>query len=113
MTGLFGLLLVGSGASPAMAWGYGDGPFEASGDTVNKFIATFRCEGRTRFCINGAVNSGNTRNAQNVRITGNPSSSGSPTSSSGSNNSGSTANGSTAGSSNQMQQHGAGGSLHL
>ncbi|MFF2806088.1 hypothetical protein ACFVT2_02715 [Streptomyces sp. NPDC058000] len=113
MTGLFGLLLVGGGASPAMAWGYGDGPFEASGDTFNRFVAGFRCEGRVRFCINGPVNSGNTKNAENVRINGSPSSSGSPTSSSGSNNSGTTGSGATSGSSNQMKNLGGGGGLHL
>ncbi|AJC57390.1 MULTISPECIES: hypothetical protein [Streptomyces] len=114
VAGLFGLLLVGGGASPAMAWDvWGDGPFNANGDTVNKFIASFNCEGRARFCINGAVNSGNTKNAENVWINGNPSSSGSPTNSSGANNSGSTANGSQSGSGNKQQHLGQGSSLHL
>ncbi|MEE6266804.1 hypothetical protein V2E29_14285 [Streptomyces diastatochromogenes] len=112
MVGLSGLLLVGAGASPATAGG--DGPFGASGDTFVRFFAGFRCEGRARYCINGSVNSGNTKNAGNVNLTGNPSNSGSPVNSSGSNNSGSTSTGTASGSANHMQQIGQGtGSLHL
>ncbi|MFI9722796.1 hypothetical protein ACIHFE_24585 [Streptomyces sp. NPDC052396] len=105
--GLFGLLLVGGGASPAMAWG--EGPFEASGDTFVRFHAGFRCEGEARTCVNGAVNSGNTNNSQNVRLTG-ATSGGSPTNTSGSVNSGSTGTGASSGSSNQQR---IGGNGHL
>nr|WP_237550736.1 hypothetical protein [Streptomyces sp. SID8354] len=116
IAGLFGLLLVGNGVTPAMASAWGDGPFNANGDTFNKFIATFECEGRARYCINGPVNSGNIKNAQNVGINGSPSSSGTPTSNSGSNNSGSTGSGSSSGSSNKQQlrvDDDGGASVHL
>ncbi|WP_241777750.1 hypothetical protein [Streptomyces sp. CT34] len=100
LAGVVGLLLAGSAASPAMAWG--DGPGDADGDTYISFDAGFSCEGRTsKICINGPVNSGNVRNAQNVSTTGNPGSTGSPVSNSGSNNSGSSATGSQAGSGNK------------
>ncbi|MEU5430519.1 hypothetical protein AB0H73_33645 [Streptomyces olivoreticuli] len=111
VTGLSGLLLVGGGASPAMAWG--DGPFGADGDTHIRFYAGFVCEGRARTCINGPVNSGNTKDSQNVRLNGNPSNSGSPTNNSGSVNSGSTGTGAASGSSNHQQHIGPGGDLHL
>lgn len=111
IAGLSGLLLVGGGASPAMAWG-GDGPFSAGGDTFVRFHAGFTCEGRSRACVNGPVNSGNSSNSQNVRINGNPSDSGSPTNNSGSVNSGSTGSGAAAGTSNHQQQLG-GSELHL
>ncbi|MEU3355826.1 hypothetical protein [Streptomyces sp. NPDC037389] len=113
IAGLFGLLLAGGGASPAMAWG-GDGPFDASGDTFVRFHAGFSCEGRAaRSCVNGPVNSGNSSNSQNVRISGNPSDSGSPVDNSGSVNSGSSGTGAAAGSSNHQRQLGRGGELHL
>lgn len=111
VTGLFGLLLTGGGASPAMAWG--DGPFGAEGDTYIRFHAGFTCEGQARYCVNGPVNSGNTSNAQNVRLTGNPSNSGSPTNNSGSVNSGSSGTGAASGSSNHQQHIGEGGELRL
>ncbi|WP_079064434.1 hypothetical protein [Streptomyces sp. NRRL F-4489] len=106
-----GLLLAGAGASPAMAWG--DGPFDANGDTFVRFVAGFRCEGRARYCINGPINSGNTKDAQNVHLNGNPSNSGSPVASNGSLNSGDTSTGAASGSANHLQDLGGGGSLHL
>ncbi|WP_229354194.1 hypothetical protein [Streptomyces sp. UNOB3_S3] len=109
--GLSGLLLVGGAASPAMAWG-GDGPFSAGGDTFVRFQAGFSCQGRARACVNGPINSGNSKNSQNVRITGNPSDSGNPVDNSGSTNSGSSGSGASAGSSNHQQQLG-GSELHL
>ncbi|MCK7623773.1 hypothetical protein MUU72_11805 [Streptomyces sp. RS10V-4] len=110
--GLCGLLLAGAGTSPALAWG--DGPFDANGDTIVRFVAGFRCEGRARYCINGPVNSGNSKDSQNVRLTGNPSNSGSPVASNGSLNSGTTSTGAASGSANHLQHIGqGGGSLHL
>lgn len=100
--GLTGLFLAGGVASPAMAWG--DGPFSADGDTIVRFHAGFTCEGRARACVNGPVSSGNSSNSQNVRITGNPSDSGSPTNNSGSVTSGSSGTGAAAGSSNHQRQ---------
>ncbi|MFC5722852.1 hypothetical protein ACFP1Z_22035 [Streptomyces gamaensis] len=111
VAGLFGLLVVGGGAPPAMAWG--DGPFRADGDTHISFQAGFRCEGAARTCVNGPVNSGNSNNAQNVKLTGNPSNSGSPTNNSGSVNSGSSGTGAASGSSNHQQSIGKGGDLRL
>ncbi|WP_229852190.1 hypothetical protein [Streptomyces albospinus] len=99
LAGVFGLLLVGGAASPAMAW---DGENDADGHTYINFDAGFSCEGRTsRVCINGPVGSGNVRNAQNISISGNPGSTASPVSNSGSTNSGSTGTGASAGSSNK------------
>ncbi|MEV4433541.1 hypothetical protein [Streptomyces sp. NPDC049555] len=109
-TGVLGLLLAGVGASPAAAGGVG--PFDADGDTYIRFHAGFTCEGRARTCVNGPVNSGNSSNAQNVRITGNPSSSGSPTNNAGSVNSGSTGTGAAAGSANEQQDLGKAADLY-
>ncbi|MEV5511123.1 hypothetical protein [Streptomyces orinoci] len=111
VAGLLGLLLAGAGASPAMAWG--SGPFDADGDTYIRFQAGFSCEGETRTCVNGPVNSGNSSNSQNVRLSGSSSNSGSPANNSGSVNSGSTGTGAAAGSSNHQQHIGGGGDLHL
>ena len=114
LAGFWGVLWVGGGASPAMArGGWGDGPFDADGDTIVKFYSGFECEGRARYCVNGAINSGNTKDSGNVRMDGNPSNSGSPVNNSGSNNSGNTGTGAAAGSANHMQRFGQGGSLHL
>ncbi|GAA2715731.1 hypothetical protein GCM10010315_25450 [Streptomyces luteosporeus] len=115
-TGVLGLLLagagVGAGASPAAARG-GGGPFGADGDTRIIFRAGFTCEGRARTCVNGPVNSGNSSNTQNVRLNGNPSSSGSPTNNAGSVNSGSTGTGAAAGSSNEQQSLDGGGDMRF
>ncbi|MGW1194674.1 hypothetical protein ACWD4B_02255 [Streptomyces sp. NPDC002536] len=106
--GLLGLLLAGGTASPAMAWGHGR--YGDEGNTFVRISAGFSCEGRAaRTCVNGPVNSGNTNNAQNVRLTGTPTSSGSPTSSNGSVNSGSSSTGASSHSSNHLDHTGGGG----
>ncbi|GHF21180.1 hypothetical protein GCM10010359_23210 [Streptomyces morookaense] len=96
-----------------MAWGrWPDGG--AEGNTYVRISSGFSCEGRAaRTCINGAVNSGNTSNAQNVRLVGTPSSSGSPVNNSGSVNSGSSVTGSSSRSSNHLEHTGGGGSQYL
>ncbi|MEU5208627.1 hypothetical protein [Streptomyces sp. NPDC020742] len=83
IAGACGLLLAVGGASPAQA---DDGPFGSDGgvfnsDTWADFNAMFHCKRRAKICINGPVNSGNVRNAQNVYVSGNVTNSGSPTTS--------------------------------
>ncbi|WP_274914780.1 hypothetical protein [Streptomyces sp. WZ-12] len=107
--GFFGVLLVEGGAGRRRrrrGEAGGDGPFDADGDTLVKFSSGFACEGRARYCVNGAINSGNTKDAGNVRTNGNPSNSGSPVNNSGSNNSGNTGTGAAAASANHMQRFG-------
>ncbi|WP_407287094.1 hypothetical protein [Streptomyces sp. BP-8] len=81
IAGACGLLLAVGGASPAQAWdgfdGYGDGVWNS--DTIASFHAILRCGPRAKICVNGPVNSGNVKYAQNVDMTGNPNNSGSPT----------------------------------
>ncbi|MGW1376029.1 hypothetical protein ACWD6P_17370 [Streptomyces sp. NPDC002446] len=89
IAGACGLLLAVGGASPAQAWdgfdGYGgDGVWNS--DTIADFRAIIRCGPRAKLCVNGPVNSGNVKNAQNVYVKGNPNDSGSPTNTNGNTN---------------------------
>nr|WP_237694826.1 hypothetical protein [Streptomyces sp. SID5468] len=78
-----GLLLAAGGTSSAAGWHGGwlldsdDGGWH--GDSYGDLSSEFRCGKRAEFCINGAVDSGNVKDAQNVYINGSPNDSGGPT----------------------------------
>ncbi|MBL1091137.1 MULTISPECIES: hypothetical protein [unclassified Streptomyces] len=91
IAGACGMLLAAGGVSPAMAWDGGYGGFGTGGNVIDSdvwasFHSIIRCSPRARVCVNGPVNSGNTKNSQNVHMSGNNSDSGSPTNSNGNTN---------------------------
>ncbi|MFF4603087.1 hypothetical protein ACFY12_10085 [Streptomyces sp. NPDC001339] len=117
IAGACGLLLAIGGASPAAA---GDGPFDEYGadgvynsDTYADFRAVLHCGPRAKVCVNGPVNSGNLKYAQNIWLAGNPTDSGSPKNDNGNTN---VDSGGTTGAENKTSndiQHFGPGSTHL
>ncbi|MGW2629690.1 hypothetical protein ACWC2K_10195 [Streptomyces chattanoogensis] len=65
-----GVLMALGGATPALAWSGYDWGGSANGDTWIEMDSILVCKDRARICVNGPVNSGNVRNAQNVSLSG-------------------------------------------